>query len=314
MLAQQVDGGLELLVVDNASGDGTAQAARDAGATVLEMTDNLGYAAGNDTAYARTAGELVALVNPDVVLDAGCLQALVDVLDGDPSAGVAAALLRNDDGSWQHVARRHLALPHVLWDLTWSGRRWDRERRQDRGRRRRRYSDEWEAWASGGAPFAVDAAAAACVVVRRADVGPQLFDPGLPLYFNDTDLYDRLQARGLRCVVVPHATATHGYGTSMRRVVSARRRAEYVASMVRYAARWPAHRRLALRALLWADVVTSAVASRRGTNRSSAREHCRGTLGGLGGPAGRRWGARPWLIDPLVDPGAAARRASRPRR
>lgn len=298
LVAQQVPGGVEVVVVDNASSDGSAQLVAQFPVRLLVNDDNEGYAAANERAFRQTAGDLVALVNPDCAPAADCLARLTDHLDMTPEAGVAAALLLDPDGTEQHFARRRLVLSDVLWDLTEVGRRIDRRWRRDRGRRRRRYVDGWD---SSHGPFAVDTAAAACVVVRRRDVGPRLFDPALPLYFNDTELYDRVHAAGLRCDVVPAATAVHGYGTSMRRVTHARRRAEFVASMRIYTrGAWPAPRRAALTALLLADLLTSAALARVGPrpSRARARAHARGTAGGLGLPLGDRWAARPWLIDP----------------
>ena len=105
---------------------------------------------------------------------------------------------------------------------------------------RRRYEDLW----SGGPPrepVAVFCPAAACVLAARRDLAPAPFDERFPLFFNDGDLCARLARLGRRAEIVPAATAQHGYGTSVARAQHAdpaRMRAEWVASMRRYAGRW----------------------------------------------------------------------------
>jgi N-acetylglucosaminyl-diphospho-decaprenol L-rhamnosyltransferase len=66
-VAAQLREGDELIVVDNASADGTAEAVRemDIGATVIESGENLGFAAGCNRGAGRASGELLVFLNPD---------------------------------------------------------------------------------------------------------------------------------------------------------------------------------------------------------------------------------------------------------
>jgi N-acetylglucosaminyl-diphospho-decaprenol L-rhamnosyltransferase len=307
LLAQQVDGGLEVVVVDNASPDGTVEVLRGYGDAVvlLEQPSNTGYAAATNTAADRARGELLLLVNPDCVVDEGCVQRLVDHLDDTPGVGAASALLRYPDGRPQLFCRRDPTLASVLWDLTEAGRRVDRRFRQDAGRDRRRYAAEFGATGPSGV-LEVDCPAAACVLLWHAPVRAQVMSPELPLFFNDGDLYDRLRAKAYVVHVVPSATAAHGYSTSLQRLAAARKRAEFVASMRVLARRWwPLRRRLALWLLLVLDAGTALLLSLRGRDRSRARTHARGTLGGLGLPGG----AAPWLAT-FPPPAARLRRTA----
>ena len=293
VLAQDVVGGLEVVVVDNASTDATLEVLYGFAdrITVLAQDSNTGYAPATNAAAKAAAGELLLLLNPDCVLDVGCVQVLVDHLDTTPGVGAASALLRYPDGRPQLFCRRDLTPASVLWDLTELGRRWDRRWRADAGRRERRYADAFDA----GGPTdvtVVDCPAAACVLLWRAPVRTQLMSPELPLFFNDGDLYDRLRAKSYEVHLVPTATATHGYSTSLQRLVAAPKRAEFVASMRVWARRWwPVRRRALLWVLLLLDAATSALLSLRGPDRSRVRAHARGTLGGLGLPGG----VPPWL-------------------
>lgn len=294
---QKVPGGYELIHVDNASTDESSRLVAEWAETVRDDVDvriipndtNVGYAAANNQAAALARGPVLVLLNPDCAMDDGCLAALVDHLAEHDQVGMAAALLRNVDGSPQYFARRDLSAGVVFWDLTHLGRRMDKAWRLDRGTRYRRYVDEFERM--GDEPLAVDCAAAACLAVWRDFASPRLFDESLPLFFNDGMLAARIRARCYRCEVVPRATAVHGYGTGHGQVDIARKRAEFVVSLRRYAAKWfPLRWCLLLNAMLLFDAVTAGFYGWRKRNRP-AKAHARGTLGGLWLPGG----AKPWL-------------------
>ena len=290
-LAQAGEGlDLELVVADNASRDASAErvrarAAADGRVRLLEMGANTGFAAAVNAAFAATGGDHVLILNPDCVMDAGCAATLRERLLAQPDVGLAAALLRDPDGTPQLFARRDLRLKGALLGFTSIGRRLD-ARRGGRALARRRYEDVW----AGGPPqrpVTVFCPAAACVMAARGDLQPAPFDERFPLFFNDGDLCARLARDGRRAEIVPAATAVHGYGTSVARsqhADPARMRAEWVASMRRYADRWwPRPARAALALLLLADAVAGAALCL--ARREDPRE-VRGTLGGLGLPGG----------------------------
>jgi GT2 family glycosyltransferase len=298
-LAQGPD--VEVIVVDNASRDGTAARVRERdGVRLIEIGSNVGFAAAMNAGFVASRGDKVLLLNPDCVMQAGCAAALSAHLSAHVDVALAAALLHDPDGTPQLFARRDLDLRGALWAFTTIGRRLD-ARRGGRARAARRYEELW----AGGPPrepVAVFCPAAACVMATRADCLPMPFDERFPLFFNDGDLCARLLRLGRRAEVVPAARAAHGYGTSVtraQRADPARMRAEWVASLRRYAARWwrrPA--RAALPVLLVADAVAGAALCV--AKREDPRE-VRGTLGGLGLPGGppplltpvRRLGRRP---------------------
>jgi GT2 family glycosyltransferase len=150
----------------------------------------------------------------------------------------------------------------------------------------RRYEELW----AGGPPrepVAVFCPAAACVMGARAELEPAPLDEAFPLFFNDGELCTRIMRAGRRVEIVPAATAAHGYGTSVsraQRADPARMRAEWVASLRRYAGRlWPRPARAVLAAALLADAAVGAALCL--VRREDPRE-VRGTLGGLGLPGG----------------------------
>jgi hypothetical protein len=288
---------LEVIVVDNASADDSAAIVGAYGDDVklVALESNTGYAAGVNTAFEHASGDVVVLLNPDCVMDDGCIEALWRHLAANPGVGCAAANLRYPDGRPQLFARRELTMSTVFWCFTEIGRRLDR-RRGGRAIAHRRYEAEMATPVTE--PLVVDCPAAACVATWRRLLEPRPMDPRLPIVFNDGELYRRLRSQAYRCEVIPAAGAEHAYGTSLQRVARVRMRAEFVASMRRYLS--PAWSRTALTAvwlLLVADVVTSIALGLVGPGRAAARLNARGTLGGLGLPGG----ARPWLA-PIPSP------------
>ena len=97
----------EVVVVDNASGDGSAEAAeRHPGVRVVRSSGNVGYARAMNVALSGTGAPALAAVNPDTVLPAGALATLVDRLLARPGVGLVAPRLVNLDGGTQHSAYR----------------------------------------------------------------------------------------------------------------------------------------------------------------------------------------------------------------
>ncbi|HTN24137.1 MAG TPA: glycosyltransferase [Solirubrobacteraceae bacterium] len=281
---------VEVVVADNASRDDTAAvvAARADGTRVqlLQMGSNRGFAAAVNAAYAASSGAHVMLLNPDCVMDPGCAAALRAHLGAHPGVGLAAALLHDPDGTPQLFARRRLSLAGALWTFTTVGRRVDRTLRGGRHLAGRRYE---ELWAAGPPrePVAVFCPAAACVMAARETLAPAPLDEAFPLFFNDGELCTRVLRSGRRIEIVPAATASHGYGTSVARAQHAdpaRMRAEWVASLLRYGGRvWPRPAQAVLAAALLADAAAGAALCL--LKREDPRE-VRGTLGGLGLPGG----------------------------
>ncbi len=295
---------VEIVVVDNASVDDTvARTHAHDDVRLIEMASNSGFAAGMNAAFAASTGNHVLILNPDCVMDPGCASALRAHLAATPGVALAAALLHDPDGTPQLFARRDGGLATALWAFTIVGRRVDAGLRGGRALAKRRYEELW----AGGPPrepVTVFCPAAACVMAARRDLEPAPFDERFPLFFNDGDLCARIRRAGRRADVVPAATAAHGYGTSVKRAQAAdpaRMRAEWVASLRRYAARWwgrPA--RAALPVLLLLDAAAGAALCL--ARREDPRE-IRGTLGGLGLPGGP-----PPLLTPVRRPRPRRRR------
>lgn len=179
----------EVVVVDNASGDGSAEAAEHhSGVRVVRSPVNVGYARAMNAALAGTGAPVLAAVNPDTVLPAGALATLVERLLGRPDVGLVAPRLLDLDGGTQHSAYR---FPSPVVSLATA-----LPVRAQGGRLGRRLGLE----AAGPPPVAdVDWLIGAVHVIRAAALdGRPPYDERWFMYGEDIELCWRLARRGWR--------------------------------------------------------------------------------------------------------------------
>ncbi|HEV7132786.1 MAG TPA: glycosyltransferase family 2 protein [Gaiellaceae bacterium] len=199
--------GIETVVVDNASSDGTVAFVRERfpEVAVIEQ-ENRGLAAGWNAGVAATSGRYVLLLNSDAWLDEGALDALVAFADAHPEAGVVGPRLRNPDGTLQRSVRGFPTLWRLATEYFFLRRLAPRSRALN---------------AFYGAGFAHDETRdaeflmGAVWLVRRAaidEAGPA--DERFFLFSEEVDWAYRLRLAGWRSLFFPGAGATHVYGAS----------------------------------------------------------------------------------------------------
>lgn len=107
---------VEVIVVDNASTDGTVEGVRQAypGVRVLANTENVGFPAANNQALEVARGRHVLFLNPDTVVGPDTLDRCVAELDREPDIGVVGCRLEYPDGTVQYEGARN---PYRLGDL-----------------------------------------------------------------------------------------------------------------------------------------------------------------------------------------------------
>jgi GT2 family glycosyltransferase len=180
-------------VLDNASEDGSAAAAREAfpAARVIALERRTGKADNDSRLLQEARGELCLLLNEDTELREGATRALLDALEGDPRAAAAGAQLLTSDGEPTACAWR---LPNAGWALAGAVFMHDSYAVQSRGHDVRRVG-----WVQSSA-----------MMVRRAaaeEIG--WFDTDFFVYSDETDFCKRLHDAGWRVLFVPQAQAVH---------------------------------------------------------------------------------------------------------
>ncbi len=229
-----VPASVPVVVVDNGSTDGSAEAARAAGATVLSPGSNLGFGPACNLAAREGPGsgsEALLLLNPDAELVDGdaTLGLLAAELARDPAVAAAAPRLVGDGQELFQLRR----LP-TLGSLAREALLVNRLRPRNRGLLRERYLDR-----PRGGPFDVEQPAAAALLVRRT-VWEALggFDPAFsPAWFEDVDLCARILESGYRIRFVPGATAAHVGGVTMRTLPYRDYLPLYTRNLLRYLSR-----------------------------------------------------------------------------
>lgn len=204
----------ELIVVDNASADGTSGLVRRRWphATVVANRENVGFARANNQAFERATGDLLLLLNPDALLAPAALATLVAFLGDHPAAGAVAPAL---DAPWPGGPEGAGMAPGVRSTIGHylfvnrllpgdAGGPWRGVMLQQRRHLGPRRAD----WLSG----AVLLARAEAV---RAAGG---FDPSYFLYSEDVDFGARLRGAGWELWTVPAARALHVKAGSQGRV------------------------------------------------------------------------------------------------
>lgn len=242
-------GGGKVIVIDNASDDGSpaliSGAAADKGwpwVEVREMPMNAGFAYGTNAgiALARQMDprfKLVVGLNPDTLVKSGCISALVACLDRNPRIGIVGASIERPDGVVEVSAH---ADPSPVGELDSAAKLGVMSRWLDRRS------------VPGGEPRRCDWVSGACMAIRRETldaVGP--FDEGFFLYYEEVDFCARARQLGWACWYEPTARVVHYEGASTGiRVPRRRRPAYWFASRRRFFVK-----RYGVRGLLAADAL-----------------------------------------------------------
>lgn len=196
---------LERVVVDNASGDGSAAYLRERhpDVAVAEQPENGGFAAGVNAGFEATTAEFVVLLNPDTEPQPGALARLVDHMRRNPGAGVAAPLLLHPDGAVQRSAHRRFPNPLTVfvdfcvpagYALTHKPELHPHELSERETER-------------GGPVEHVNGSALA--IRRAAYESAGAFDEGFFMYLEETEWQERVRRNGWSIEVVPQARVIH---------------------------------------------------------------------------------------------------------
>lgn len=217
----------ETIVVDNGSRDGSRELLRARGdVELIENDGNAGYAAAVNQAYARARGPLVLLLNSDVELLPGSLEALVRFLRHHPNVAGVGPLYRDPAGRPQ---QHHFRLPTLPMLLAGHSAVFRRLPGLGSSTRRYRMLDE-----DFSQPLRVEQPSASVLLLRREAL-PEgyLLDERFPIFYNDVELASRLASEGRELWVTPEAAVLHVHGASTRLLGRALAR-HHLGAQVRY--------------------------------------------------------------------------------
>ena len=202
---------LDIVVVDNASSDGSAEMVRERWPSVrlIANDENVGFCRANNQAIRVTDAPAVLLINSDGRLTEGCLDTMLDYLDRDPRAAIVGPRLEYGDGAFQRwTAGQELSLRscanHFLSLDT--------------------LADRYPSMAGiylrhdTDVPFRPGWVSSAVMLVRREafdDIG--LLDERIFVYMDDVDLCQRAVDAGWHVWYAGDATAVHFMGASTKR-------------------------------------------------------------------------------------------------
>ena len=112
---------LEVIVVDSASADGSADLVRDKhpDVTILPQSENIGFTRGNNIGLKQARGTFLLLLNPDTELCSDALGQMIEFMMGQPQVGILGPHTLNSDGSHQSTRRRFPSLLTGIFESTW---------------------------------------------------------------------------------------------------------------------------------------------------------------------------------------------------
>lgn len=206
----KAEGVAQLVVVDNGSSDGSAEAVSSVHPDVefIQMRSNLGYGAAANRGVGAGSGDPVLVCNPDVVLHGGALVRMSDELTADPAVALVGPAVENEDGTLYPSARTFPsvldAMGHAFLSFVAPGNAFSR-----------RYKMlDWDHLSARQ----VDWVSGACFLVRR-DAFTSLggFDESYFMYMEDVDLCWRAARVGWKVLYEPAARVTHLQGVSADR-------------------------------------------------------------------------------------------------
>jgi GT2 family glycosyltransferase len=221
----------EIVVVDNASSDGSVDAASATGARVIALDRNVGFAAANNAGIRSTDSQLILLLNSDTIVPPGAIDALVGRLRAVPDAAIAGPRLIDGSGVAE-LSFGAMISPLNEYRQKHRSREWI-----DRETAREQFVD----WVSG-----------ACLLVYRADAERAgLLDERFFLYTEDVDFCWSVRKPGRKVLFTPAATIRHLRGRSRASQPDASRtayRRSHVAFYEKHHALWAPLLKMYLRA------------------------------------------------------------------
>lgn len=207
----------EVIIIDNASSDGSTQEIREKfpSVTCVSNNKNYGFAMANNQGIKLAKGEYLLFLNPDTIVHPGALDYLIDFMDDNKDVGACGPKLLNEDGSTQRSTREFPSYRGALYRFTflkyfkifknsyrsWLMKDFDHKSQED-----------------------VDQLMGAALLVRKSIIDKiDGFDENFFMYYEEVDLCYRIKQYGWRIVFLPQACIAHLGGRSSQQIPAAKR-------------------------------------------------------------------------------------------
>jgi len=200
----------EVIVVDNGSRDGSAEAVeqRFPDAFVVRQ-QNVGFGRGNNAGLQQAGGRFVLLLNSDVLVRPRCVDRLADFLLLHPEVGAVGPRLIRPNGELDLACKRGFPTPRASFFRVVGLSRVFRHSRFFNAYNLGNLDEREE--------HEIDSGTGACLLVRRSTIDQVgFFDPDFFMYGEDLDLCFRIKEGGWKVVYLPTAQAVHLKGQSTR--------------------------------------------------------------------------------------------------
>lgn len=217
---------LRIIVVDNASGDGSGEMVKKEfpEAILIENKENIGFAGAVNQGVRSLKAEFTLLLNPDVEVKEGAIERMYRFIKERKEAGIIGCRLTYPDGAYQPSCRRFPNLIVSIFDifpinLWFPENRWIRE-----------YNYNYEEFKN---PVEVEWVSGA-VLMMRYDIFEELggFDEGYFIYSEEMDFCKRLRDKGYKVYYLPNAEIIHHRGASTKE--TSVRQVDYYKSLYRF--------------------------------------------------------------------------------
>lgn len=210
MVLPQQDVNMDLIVIDNASSDGSAEHVRGIfpkDIQLIENPDNLGFGAAHNQSIRRCASRYILLLNPDCrMLETDVLSKMVSFMDENPDVGIMGPKILNTDGTLQFSARHYPNMIAAVFRHTIFGKLFPNNRFV-----RDYLLTDWKHdqitdidWLSGAA------------LLLRLEMLEQIgmLDERFFMYCEDVDICRRAHEAGWRVVYYPMVSVSHRIGAA----------------------------------------------------------------------------------------------------
>jgi len=204
---------IEVIVVDNASKDGSAQMVSDRFPWVRLLAEgaNHGYAKGNNLGFRASTGDFILTLNSDTVVPTGVIAETAARIASDPKVGVGAVRLVEPSGRTQKSVRGWPTVIGIAGDIL--------------GLSRLRPGSVWDSYRFNGFDYdktqdAPQPMGTYLLIKKEAlqSLDHPEFDEQFPIFFNEVDLLYRLQQQGWSCRYFADLSITHYGGESTKQV------------------------------------------------------------------------------------------------